>query len=185
MRTILLFIFLGLSLAVKAIEPAPEADEARQLVKQFAGELKGRLVAGMKAGGPVNAIGVCNIEAPGIAAKLSSDSGWRVARTSLKLRNADNEPDAWEKKVLEQFEADHRAGKDPKTLEYSGTVSQNGKNSYRYMKAIPTGEVCIACHGSHLAEETRNKLSELYPDDMATGFSVGELRGAFSLEKDL
>ena len=182
-RACLLCLLLVLSLAARAEDMY--ADEARQLVKQFASELKGRLVAGMKAGGPVNAIGFCNIEAPGIASKISSNSGWRVARTSLKLRNPGNQPDAWEKKVLEQFEAERLAGEDPTTLEHSETVTQNGKSTYRYMKAIPTGELCLACHGSHLAEGTSNKLAELYPEDRATGFSVGELRGAFSLEKDL
>ena len=53
------------------------------------------------------------------------------------------------------------------------------------MQAIPTGEVCLACHGTAIAPEITAALDEQYPDDQARGFSLGEIRGAFSLSKPL
>ena len=40
--------------------------EGKALIKEFAGTLKGELMAAVEAGGPVNAIGVCNARAPEI-----------------------------------------------------------------------------------------------------------------------
>ena len=67
-----------------------------------------------------------------------------VARTSLKYRNPDNATDAWERKVLEQFEARKANGEDPKQITHTEVVEDGGKKTFRFMKAIPTGPVCRA-----------------------------------------
>jgi hypothetical protein len=56
----------------------------------------------------------------------------------------------------------------------------NGR-AYRYMKAIPTGEMCTQCYGRTIAPGVQAKLSDLYPQDHATGFLLGDLRGAVSI----
>lgn len=180
-------VLAALSISSVALaEQAGNADEAKGLIKQFATQLKGELVAAMKAGGPTNAISVCKDKAPAIAASLSEQSGWDVARTSLKTRNPNNAPDDWERAVMEQFEADKAAGKDPKTLAKAEVVEADGGKTFRFMKAIPTGEVCLACHGGdNVKPEVEAKLAELYPQDTARGFSVGDIRGAFTLSKPL
>ncbi len=161
----------------------PDVAKSRELVQAFAKTLKGELQQAMEAGGPTNAIGVCQKVAPEIAEQQSEESGWEVGRTALRLRNPANAPDAWELAALEQFEARKAAGEDVQTMERHETVSENGKSMFRYMKAIPTAELCTSCHGAELAPEVEAKLAELYPDDQATGFAVGDIRGAFTLEK--
>ncbi len=160
---------------------------SRAAVKEFAGTLQGELQAAMQAGGPVNALGVCREKAPAIAADISKAKGWRVTRTSLKMRNAENAPDAWEKKVLQDFEKRKAAGEDPAKLEYAETVMGGGKQEFRYMKAImiPEGAPCLACHGGNIAPEVAAKLKVLYPDDQATGYKTGDVRGAFSIRQPM
>ena len=63
------------------------ANESRVVVKQFMTQLKGELGRAIKAGGPVEAINVCNKVAPAIAKSESDKHGWQVGRTSLKTRN--------------------------------------------------------------------------------------------------
>jgi hypothetical protein len=53
------------------------------------------------------------------------------------------------------------------------------------MKAIPTAELCVACHGSDLAPEREAQLDRLYPNDQARGFGADDIRGAFTLSKPL
>lgn len=159
--------------------------QARGLVKKFGMSLKGELGKGMKSGGPVAAIEVCNTKAPGIARDVSHTSGWEVGRTSLKLRNPSNQADSWELKVLNEFEARKAVGEDPKKMEYSEVVESNGQKSFRYMKAIPTAKVCLNCHGAEVKPEVGKKLQMLYPADKARGFRVGDIRGAFTLSKPL
>ena len=159
----------------------------RAAVKECAHTLQSELESAMKAGGPVNAIGVCNEKAPAIAADISRKKSWKVSRTSLKTRNPNNAPDAWEKKVLQDFEKRKAAGEDPAKLEFSGMVTDGGKHESRYMKAIviAEGAPCLACHGSNFAPEVSAKLKSLYPKDQATGYKVGDIRGAFSIRQPM
>jgi hypothetical protein len=44
--------------------------------------------------------------------------------------------------------------------------------------------MCLSCHGSvgkDIAPETTAKLTQLYPQDLATGYALGDLRGMWSL----
>ena len=112
-----------------------------------------------------------------------------MGRTSLKPRNANNAPDDWEKKVLNAFEKSKARSKAknevPKTLEFFEVVETDGHKKRRYMKAIGTGGVCLLCHGTNISPDVKTKLKELYPDDTATGFKIGDLRGAFSITDNL
>jgi hypothetical protein len=155
--------------------------ESRKAVKEFADELKGELLAALKGGGPVNAVTVCSRKAPAIADRISKSKRWEVGRTSLRIRNPKNTPDAWERKTLESFEERRKQGEDIGKMEHSEMVTEGGKSLFRYMKAIPAGELCLTCHGKDLAPDLAAKLRELYPEDQATGFSLGEIRGAFTI----
>ncbi|MBJ7533548.1 DUF3365 domain-containing protein [Rhodomicrobium vannielii ATCC 17100] len=171
--------------AEEAASPEALAVEARGIVGRFADKLKGELVGAMKEGGPVAAISVCNTAAPAIASEAST-GGWIVRRTSLKLRNPATAPDAWEAETLARFDAAKAGGADPTKLERAEVLDNGGQRTFRYMKAIPTAaEPCLACHGTNLAEPVKAKLAELYPDDKATGYSAGDIRGAFTLTKPL
>jgi hypothetical protein len=180
-------VALAVVIAVPAIagELEDRTTAARAVVKEFGGKLQGELGAALKAGGPENALQVCNAKAPAIAAELSRQHTMKVARTSLRLRNPNNLPDAWETKVLKDFEARKTRGEDAAKLEYAEIVTTGGKREFRYMKAIAIAPdaPCLACHGGNLDPKVSAKLKELYPQDKATGFKTGDLRGAFTLRQ--
>lgn len=162
------------------------AAEAKVLVKEFFTTLKGELQGAISSGGPVSAIQVCKERAPAIAQTLSEKSGWEVGRTSLKLRNpALNAPDAWEKQVLQNFEERKAGGEDAQAMAFAEVVELDGEKRYRFMKAIPTGEVCLLCHGEAINSDIAEAIDEAYPDDQARGFALGDIRGAFTLSKPL
>ncbi len=162
-------------------DKAALVESAKTAVQAMAGQLKGELEAGMKAGGPANALGICNTKAAEITKAVSAEKGLLISRTSLKVRNPDNAPNEWQSKVLQDFEAQKAAGKDPATIAYAEIVG----NEFRFMKAIPTGAACLNCHGTDLSPAVTAKLTELYPQDKATGFKEGDLRGAFVVVKNL
>ncbi len=163
--------------------------EAKKITGAFFNELKGELGKGMKAGGPVSAIGICNAVAPAIAMKHSKESGWDVARTSLKLRNPDNAPDAWETQVLHQFDTRRSNGESPDKLVHAEIVEEKGEKYFRFMKGIvmpPLSKMpCLKCHGENIDPETAATLDKLYPNDKARGYKAGQVRGAFTLKKKL
>ena len=147
--------------------------------------LKSEVEQAVQSGGPMHAISVCNEKAPKITRQVSLDAGWDVGRTSLKLRNPKNAPDAWEKKVLQDFERRKAAGETLKTMEHHEVVEEDGKQHFRYMKAIPLFGVCVNCHGSKIKPDVSAKIYKLYPDDKARGFNPGDLRGAFTVEQPM
>ncbi len=146
-------------------------------------KLKGKLQAAMKAGGPIAAIKVCNEQAPLIAQELSEKSGWDIHRTSLKPRAT--KPDAWEKRMMQAFEKQREKGDEYKRLFVQDIVEANDKPAFRYMQAIETKKVCLVCHGENIAPAISAKIQELYPQDTATGFKLGDIRGAFSVAQPL
>ena len=176
---------LGLSSPLLADEIDKRSKQSRIVVGDFMVLLKKELKTAMKEGGPSNAIQVCKNKAPKIAADISEKNGWRVARTSLKLRNPHNEPDAWELKVMQDFEKRKTAGEKIKKLEVAEIVTTDGKKQFRYMKAIPTGKVCLKCHGDKIDPEVEATLKQNYPRDEARGFKEGDIRGAFTITQPM
>ncbi len=184
LKTVTAFLAAISCASVAPVIADPRIDEARTIVKAFAGALQSELQAAMKSGGPVQAVNVCHSRAPEIAAELSSRHGWQIERTSLKRRNADNSPDAWEIETLQQFEARKAAGEPVAQLELAAPVEIDGTQQFRYMKAIPTQAICLTCHGGEsVLPEVAAEIKRYYPDDQARGYSEGDLRGAFSLVK--
>jgi len=161
---------------------APEwIEQSRQLAQQLGGELKAELGRAINEGGPVAAVSVCKTRAPAIAARLSAESGAVVGRTALRVRNPANAPDDLQRAVLEQFSGELSSGKFEGPLEAAFEINRGGQVERRYMRAIPTDTLCLACHGPVLAPELASVIKRDYPDDQATGFEQGQLRGAFSV----
>ena len=149
-------------------------------VKQFSTELKAELIAAIQSGGLNAGVEVCHSKAPKIAERLSTQ-GWSVARTSLKTRNQENTPDQWETAMLKQFDARFQQGEKAENL----VTILSDKNHFRFMKAIPMDQVCLACHGSSIDSNLQKTIQKYYPNDTATGFALEDIRGAFTLQKDL
>ncbi len=172
------------STAAAQEDKAALAAEGKAVIQSFAGALKGELKAAMKAGGPTQAIEVCNLRAPQIADRVSAESGWTVARSSHRLRNPANAPDAYTAAAIDEFLKRQGAGEKAADLVKAEIVEEDGRRMFRMVKAIPTGEICLVCHGgAEVKPEVEARLAELYPDDRARGFRPGEMRGVFTLSK--
>jgi hypothetical protein len=165
---------------VRADDAALKA-EAAAIVKDYAGGLQSALKGAIETGGPVNAVGVCAEKSPQLAAEAAAKTGWSVGRTSLKPRNQHSAPTAYEIRVMSEFQARLAAGEAIDTLVKAETVG----GEFHFIKAIPTAELCLTCHGSEVTPEVKAKVIELYPADTATGFSLGQMRGVFTLSRKL
>lgn len=179
--------------ATKAIsELTPEVNdkkaavnEAKKITKSFGGALKKELKAAIKSGGHINALDVCNTEADPIAEKSAKEFNASVSRVSLKNRNPKNVPNDWQKTVLENFDARAAKGEDVSKMGFSEVVEKEGHKQLRFMKALPTGGLCLDCHGSNIEADVQAKITELYPEDKAVGYEKGQVRGAVVILKSL
>lgn len=191
MKRVLIAVLAAASATVAAgmataADKAALVEEGKVLMQQFGGALKAELQAAIKERGAPYAIEVCNIRAPEIASTVSRGSGWKVARSSHKLRNPDNVPDTNTAAVIDDFLARQSAGESAETLVRAEIVDEDGGQVFRLVKAIPTGELCLNCHGGAEVEPAvAEQLAKLYPEDRARGFKAGEMRGVFTLVKPL
>jgi len=175
---LLLLWLLGLAACGGPAEEGRLLEASRGLADELQRTLGARLQAAMAEGGPVRAIAVCSDEAPAIAARLSAQSGAAVSRTALRVRNPTNAPDPEARRILAQLQAQIAAGAD-QPVEHLAPRPGGGM---RYMRAILLQPLCATCHGKALDPAVAAAVAERYPDDAATGFEVGELRGAFLVD---
>ncbi|RMG16525.1 MAG: DUF3365 domain-containing protein [Planctomycetota bacterium] len=153
---------------------APSGDwreRARAVARALGGRLKARLKQAIDAGGFARGIEECKLAAPEVAAAVGREEGARVGRTSFRLRNPQNAPPEW------AADAVRRQVSEPLFLDAPGAPR-------RALLPIRLEPLCVACHGpaDGLAPEVRAALDERYPEDQATGFSPGDLRGYFWVE---
>jgi len=121
--------------------------------------------------GPAGAITVCKDQAPRIAQAVSRERGVMIGRTSDKLRNPGNTSPAWAAPLL--------AAKPSQPV-----FVANPDGSLGAALPIALSSNCLACHGApdKLNPNVRAALTALYPDDHATGYQEGDLRGWFWIE---
>lgn len=145
--------------------------QGEEAVQAMASRLMGELHAALDEQGPDGAIEVCSMRAPEIAATVSNEFGLLIGRTSFRLRNPANLPPGWaDELVSERVD-------EPVWLEGpDGAVAG--------MMPIRLKAECEMCHGpsEQIADEVQATLAERYPQDVATGFQEGDLRGWFWVE---
>ena len=169
------------------IEPAPTAkDPARvtaealalakgsEALDQVASTFSNRLHEASATDGLPGAIKVCSEEAQGMTALLSADTGARVGRSSLKLRNPANAGPPWVQ--------DYLAAQEGKVAVDVSGVSEVHEDTARVARPIAIVPKCLACHGEHVDPAVQPLLTERYPEDKAVGYREGELRGVIWAE---
>jgi len=185
--SIVLCAALSCATGVAADETDDLTAQGGQLIQQLAGALQTELVAAMQSGGPVAAVDVCNHQAFDITYNVSDAAeGWEISRSSHRLRNPANTPDEYTAAAMDVLLSRAADGETPQTLVTAEIVEDGDQRVFRMVKAIPTGEVCLTCHGStEVSAEVEAVIAEYYPEDAARGFALGDMRGVFTLNKVL
>jgi hypothetical protein len=183
-RSVMMAAILLSVVSANAQEPA-WVGEARKVAGSVPPKLLAVLTEEIGKNGPEGAILVCRDKAPQLAKAASDETGWSVRRVSLRNRNPRAVPDAWERAALEDFDRRAASGESATTLEKAEIVTEGGKQTYRYMRALPTQPLCLNCHGTpeQLTPAVTEKLKALYPDDKAVGYRPGDIRGAMTIRK--
>jgi hypothetical protein len=177
------FILAGCASGPSAEQQAAMADDARKAAGSLIQQLGGELKQVMSAQGPEAAISVCKEKAPQIAAAVSRQSGYDIKRVSPKNRNPNGAPDAWEAQAQATLEKRLAAGEKPETLDTWQVVDTPSGKQFRYAKAVPVQPVCLVCHGEAIPDGVKARLAADYPNDKATGYQAGMLRGIISIRR--
>jgi len=157
-------------LPVGQLDAAQEAQYGKATAARDAmfGQLMQALASEISTSGLAGAIGVCREVAPQIAESVSQQEGVSIGRTSWKLRNPHNAAPGWAEGLLGERPEEPRVALGPEG-ELGVTLP------------VRVMGLCLRCHGAaeSIPADVRGALEAHYPEDRATGFAEGDLRGWF------
>lgn len=158
--------------SASAVTEAQATQTAKETFQQFGKTLKAELQKAISEAGPVNAVEVCHARAPQIAEEISKARGFSMGRSSHRLRNQNNAPDEDIARYLEKYSA---SGKE------APVAAVSTDEGWTVIAPIITQPLCVTCHGDPktFSPELTQALNKYYPNDKATGFKPGDLRGVF------
>lgn len=168
----------------RAEESAPHEaalkERAVAIAREGFQELTSQVMAAMARSGLTGAVPYCSEQALPITRAVAEKHGVELKRISHKPRNPANRATDAEMALLRQFEAEVRAGRTPEPV-----VSRGDKVVSVYVPIAIPNALCLMCHGRPGVEVSNDLLTtirRLYPADEATGFAVGDLRGAWRVD---
>ena len=190
------FIILGVLLSFlvswnqseeKTIDTKKYEAELSKHAQDYMMGLKSVLVSNMQKGGPLQAVNVCSDTAQQMSVLYSETMKVNVKRASFMNRNENNAPDEFQTKAIKMFEELRNAGNLTAESNLIESSKIDGKEIVKYAKPILIDAPCLNCHGSEsqINNEVAKVISEKYPNDKATGYKIGDLRGVISVTKVL
>ena len=123
----------------------------------------------------VTAMGACSSMAIKMVDEYNQQiTGTKLRRTALKYRNPKNKPTRADTMVMDEFV--NKKSFKPIVIEL--------KDKYQVYKPLKIKQSCLLCHGARndISPELVKMIDRTYPKDMATGFQLGEFRGAVVAE---
>ncbi len=153
----------------------------KRLTKKMTRELKGAITEN----GFSDALSYCHTKAASIVKDITNEfKDISVKRVTDRPRNPKDKLDDYDILAFNYFKT-HRVKKS-----YTILIKRGKKRYYRYYQPIYIKSLCLGCHGKKdkIEKGVLDRLKKYYPDDMATGYKKGDLRGLFRVEipdKDL
>ena len=179
MKKFLIVALIVSGVYAKQNQMPPKMQEGLKAIKMLGGTLKSHLKKALKQDkSGVKAIKFCSSKAMELTHEVNKKlpQNIKVRRVALKYRNQANKPDSIDEKVLKEFEASltKKEKLKPKMVEVNNTT--------RVYKPLLVKKVCLKCHGANIEENIAKVIKKHYPNDKATGFKEGDLRGAIVAE---
>lgn len=138
-----------------------------------------RVLARTPTADAIGALHLKNYKLP--AASPGDFAVTKIRRTSLRVRNPENAPDAADRAALDRIKDQLERG-DPVSEVLVQRVTLPGlPPEWRVYRPIAAMKQCLDCHGkaAALAPGVAVRLKELYPDDAAVDYTQTEWRGLF------
>ena len=188
-KTFLFIGVIGLAIAGWGCSSEPKAekvsdafylDQGSQIVKRSFLTLSGELKRHMKEEGAIHALQYCNANAITLTDSIGKLDEVEISRVAERNRNPKNTLGEMDAQVFRGYQNQLEMGVEPGPV----LVRDEGDAPMYYQPIIMASQ-CVVCHGeveSEIAPVVYSEIKELYPDDLATGFEVGELRGMWKIK---
>lgn len=127
--------------------------------------------------GAIEALKFCNVKAYPLTDSMANTFNAQIKRVSDRPRNPSNQANAKELEKIDFFKKAVANNED-----ITPVVEKHREETYFYYPIL-TNSMCLQCHGkpSAIKPEVMPSITDLYPNDMATGYDVNEVRGIWSI----
>ena len=133
----------------------------------------------MQLGGADHAVEFCNLRASSIVDSLNQANNCVISRVSEKNRNPQNTLQSETDKSLWEYYSD-------KSAELANDTLVQNSDGLVFYKPIRIGlPTCLKCHGTpgeEIDNATHEKIQNLYPADLATGYNLNDFRGLWKIQ---
>lgn len=162
--------------AIQLTEEAELAylEKGEQITSEMQSVLMKNVQEAMQKGGPEYAVDFCNLNAIPLTDSMSNILNATIQRKSDRNRNPNNAISS---------ELDQMAWNKIKETKKPLVQTDNNGHAF-YYKPIQIGmPTCLKCHGTkeEISEGTAKIIAEKYPNDKATGYHEGDLRGMWKV----
>ncbi len=141
---------------------------------------KGKIESVGKAKGLHEVVNFCHKNAVLLTDSIGKANNVEMTRTSHKLRNSDNKPDADQQAIIDNYLDSQEMHK-----ELAPMVMKDDQGYIHFYAPIKLKKKCLQCHGKP-GEEINDKVLDVikanYSDDKAINFREGEFRGIWDIK---
>ncbi len=177
------FFVIPLTLASSLLVASPSAEDraiakgnevSSILLQKLGGELKNQ----MQTGGPMGALHFCSQNALTLTDQVAKDTKSTIKRVSINNRNPVNRASKKEIDILNEWDSLVKNGQ---PLPAQTLVNQSDSTIMYYKPILINNEACLKCHGN-IEGDLAKAIKASYPEDKATGYKMGDLRGMIAVE---
>lgn len=171
---LLSLLILGLSLNAQDADKNNTVQTGEKVSAALVQKLGGELKSHMAKNGPVAALGFCSSQAIALTKEVSDTTHYKVKRVTLLDRNPQNRANAEESLILSTWQNKLKEGQMLPAYE----IHSDGDLDRFYKPIMINNEACLKCHGAvDPQSELGRAIKAAYPNDRATGYKMGDLRG--------
>jgi hypothetical protein len=162
------------------MDEATVRTRGKEIVTEAAAALSKALMQALEEGGVAAALPFCSGQAIPLTTEAAKRSGVGLRRISSKNRNSSNAASPGEQKILDTFRASLARAEAPQAV-----VEQTKILASYYVPILVGNPTCLRCHGTpdqDIIPDDHRLIQQLYPEDKATGFKMGDLRGMWRVD---
>jgi hypothetical protein len=179
MKSLLLpFAFTSVLLNASPLTEEKAVTKGNELSGVLLQKLGGELKHQMQTSGVIGALNFCSQHALTLTDQIAKESNTPIKRVSLKYRNPVNKASIQETELLKEWD---NLIKNNQPLPSHKVVNVSGNTTMYYKPIVINNEACLKCHGK-IDGELAKAIKAVYPEDKATDYKMGDIRGMIAIE---